>query len=177
MPTEAKRREIDALVERARTSEAIFIVEYRGLTVSKSTAVRRLVRDAGGEVKVAKNTLMRIALSEAGLQTAEGIDTGPNAYVFSFKDIAATAKALRDFSKESGNEALVIKGGIMGSHLLTKEQVIALADLPPRDVLLAILLGTLNGPMRAFVTVLSGPARGLVTALSEIIDKKKNEAA
>jgi large subunit ribosomal protein L10 len=176
MPTEAKRREIDALIERVRISEAIFIVEYRGLTVSKSTAVRRLVRDAGGEVKVAKNTLMRIALSEAGLQTAEGIDTGPNAYVFS-KDIAATAKALRDFSKERGNEALVIKGGIMGSHLLTRDQVIALADLPPRDVLLAILLGTLNGPIRSFVTVLSGPARGLVTALSEIIDKKKKEAA
>jgi large subunit ribosomal protein L10 len=166
------------LIEKVKACEAIYIVEYRGLTVSKATAVRRLIHNAGGEVKVAKNTLMRIALREAGLQTADnGIDTGPNAYVFSFDDIAAPAKALRDFSRERGNEALVIKGGIMGSHFLTRDQVIALADLPPREVLLASLFGTLNGPIRAFVTVLSGPARGLVTALSEIIDKKKKEAA
>ncbi|MDR1481200.1 MAG: 50S ribosomal protein L10 [Synergistaceae bacterium] len=178
MPTEAKRKEIDALIEKVRVSEAIYIAEYRGLTVSKATAVRRLIHNAGGEMKVTKNTLMRIALREAGLQTAkDGIDTGPNAYVFSFGDISATAKVLRDFSREKGNEALVIKGGIMGNHFLTKDQVIALADLPPREVLLAALLGTLNGPIRAFVTVLSGPTRGLVTALSEIIDKKKEEAA
>jgi large subunit ribosomal protein L10 len=176
MPTEAKRKEIDELAERVRSSEAVFIVEYRGLTVSKSTAVRRLVRDVGSEMKVTKNTLMRIALRESGRPTADAIDTGPNAYVFAFKDIAATAKALRDFAKERGNEALVIKGGIMGSQVLTRDQVIALADLPPREVLLATLLGTFNGPIRAFVTVLSGPARGLVTALQQIADKKQDAA-
>lgn len=176
MPTEAKRQEIDSLVEKVKASEAVYIVEYRGLTVAKSTAVRKLVRDSEGEMKVTKNTLMRIALRETENPTADDIDTGPNAYVFAYKDVAATAKALRDFSKEKGNEALVIKGGIMGGKVLSKEQVMALADLPPRDVLLAQLLGVLVGPMRSFVTVLSGPARGLVTALSQIKEEKEKAA-
>lgn len=176
MPTDAKRQEIDSLVEKIKSSEAVYIVEYRGLTVSKSTAVRRAVRNSEGEMKVTKNTLMRIALREAEIPTADSIDTGPNAYVFAYKDIAATAKALRDFGKEKGNEALVIKGGIMGGKLLSKEEVMALADLPPREVLIAQLLGVLNGPIRSFVTVLSGPARGLVTALSQIAENKEKAA-
>jgi large subunit ribosomal protein L10 len=176
MPTEAKRKEIDALVEKSNASGAIYIVEYRGLTVSKSTAVRKSVKASGGEMKVTKNTLMRIALRESGKPTADGIDEGPNAYVFAYGDIAATAKALRDFAKEKGNEALVIKGGIMGGKILSSDQVMALADLPSRDVLLSQLLGVMNGPIRGFVTVLSGPARGLVTALSQIKEQKEKAA-
>ncbi|MDR1514227.1 MAG: 50S ribosomal protein L10 [Synergistaceae bacterium] len=176
MPTEVKRREIDALVEKASASGAVYVVEYRGLTVSKATNVRKLIRAAGGEMKVTKNTLMRIALRESGKPTADGIDEGPNAYVFAYGDVAAVAKALRDFAKEKGNEALVIKGGIMGTKQLSKDQVMALADLPSRDVLLAQLLGVMNGPIRGFVTVLSGPARGLVTALSAIREQKEKAA-
>lgn len=176
MPTEAKRREIDELAERVKSSEAVYIVEYRGLSVSKSTAVRKLIRASDGEMKVAKNTLMRIALREAGTVTADEIDSGPNAYVFAYKDVAATAKALRDFSKERGNEALVIKGGIMGGKLLNKDQVLALADLPPREVLIAQLLGVMNGPIRGLVTVLSGTPRALVTALSQIAEQKEKAA-
>lgn len=177
MPTEAKRQAINELAEKIRSSQAIFIVEYRGLTVAKSTAVRKAVRAAEGEMQVAKNTLMRIALRETETPTADAIDTGPNAYVFAYKDAAATAKSLRDFAREKGNEALVIKGGILGKKLLSKEQVFALADLPPRDVMLSQLLGTLAGPIRGFVTVLSGPSRGLVTALSQIKEQKEKAAA
>ena len=177
MPTEAKRQAINELAEKVKASQAIFIVEYRGLTVAKATAARKLVRASEGEVKVAKNTLMRIALREAGVPTADAIDTGPNAYVFAYGDAAATAKALRDFSREKGNEALVVKGGILGSKLLTKEQVLALADLPPREVMLAQVLGTLIAPITGLVTVLSGPSRGLVTALSQIKEQKEKEAA
>lgn len=177
MPTEAKRQEIDALVERLGRSQAVYIAEYRGLTVAKSTALRKLIRESGGEMKVTKNTLMRIALRETGSVTADEIDTGPNAYIFAYGDVAATAKAIRDFSKEKGNEALVIKGGIMDGHVLSTPQVMALADLPPREVLLAQLLGVMNGPIRGLVTVMSGTARALVTALSAIKDKKSEEAA
>ena len=176
MPTEAKRAEINALIERIKSSQSIFIVEYRGLTVAQSTTVRRAIKASGGEMKVAKNTLMRIALKEAGEVTADNIDVGPNAYVFAYDDAAATARALRDFSRVRGNEALVIKGGILGGRAINKDQVIAIADLPPREVLLAMLLGVLNGPIRSFVTVLSGPARGLVTALSQIKEQKEKAA-
>jgi large subunit ribosomal protein L10 len=176
MPTEAKRKEINSLVEKSKASGAIYVVEYRGLTVSKSTAVRKSVRASGGEMKVTKNTLMRIALRESGKPTADGIDEGPNAYVFAYGDVAATAKALRDFAKEKGNEALIIKGGIMGGKILSSDQVMALADLPSRDVLLSQLLGVMNGPIRGLVTVLSGPARGLVTALSQIKEQREKAA-
>lgn len=176
MPTEAKRKEIDELVERVKRAGAIYVVEYRGLTVSKATVVRKLIRESNGEMKVAKNTLMRIALREAGSVTADKIDTGPNAYVFAYGDIAATAKALRDFAKEKGNEALVIKGGVMGGHVIDTKQVLALADLPPREVLIAQLLGVMNGPIRGLVTVLSGTTRGLVTALAAIKEKKEKAA-
>jgi len=176
MPTEAKRTEINALAERVKSSQAIFIVEFRGLRVSQATTVRRAIKASGGEMKVAKNTLMRIALKEAGETTADNIDVGPNAYVFAYNDAASTARALRDFSKERGNEALVIKGGILGGRIINKDQVIAIADLPSREVLLATLLGVLNGPIRSFVTVLSGPARGLVTALSQIREQKEKAA-
>ena len=99
-------------------------------------------------------------------------DFGPNGYVLSYGDAAAVAKAIRDFSKEKGNEALVVKGAILGGKLLTKEQVFALADLPSREQLLAQVVGTIAGPLRGLVTVLSGPARGLVTCLGQIKDKK-----
>ena len=176
MPTEAKRAEINALVECVKSSQAIFIVEYRGLRVSQSTNIRRAVKASGGEMKVAKNTLMRIALKEAGEITADSIDTGPNAYIFAYDDASATARALRAFSKERGNEALVIKGGILEGKVISKEQALAIADLPTREVLLATLLGVLNGPIRSFVTVLSGPSRGLVTALSQIKEQKEKAA-
>ena len=176
MPTEAKRAEINALTERIKSSQAIFIVEYRGLKVSQSTTVRREIKASGGEMKVAKNTLMCIALKEAGEVSLENMDFGPNAFVFAYNDAAATARALRDFSRIRGNEALVIKGGILGGRAINKDQVNAIADLPSREALLAMLLGVLNGPARSFVTVLSGSARGLVTALSQIKEQKEKAA-
>ena len=172
MPTQAKRETIDSLVELLKKSDAVFITEYRGLTVKKISVCRKNIRQAGGEMKVCKNTLMRIALSECGMIQAPDFDFGPNGYVLSYGDAAAVAKAIRDFSKEKGNEALVVKGAILDGKLLSKEQVFALADLPSREQLLAQVVGTIAGPLRGLVTVLSGPARGLVTCLNQIKDKK-----
>lgn len=173
MPTQAKRETIDFLAEQLKKSSAVFITEYRGLTVKKISECRRLIRKAGGEMKVCKNTLMRIALTECGMPLASDIDAGPNGYVLSYGDVAATAKAIRDFSKEKGNEALIVKGAIFDGKILSREQVFALADLPSREQLLAQVVGTIAAPLRGLVTVLSGPQRGLVTALSQIKDKKE----
>lgn len=172
MPTQAKRKMIDSLVELLKKSKAVFITEYRGLTVSKISDCRKRIRMAGGEMKVCKNTLVRIALSECGMPQASEIDAGPNGYVMAYGDIAAVAKAIRDFSKERGNEALVVKGAIFDGQVLTKEQVFSLADLPPREQLIAQVVGTIAAPLRGLVTVLSGPQRGLVTALAQVKDKK-----
>lgn len=178
MPTQVKRENIDMLSEALKKSDAVFIAEYRGLTVKKISAVRRNIRQAGGEMKVCKNTLMRIALTENGMVQAPEIDFGPNGYVLSYGDAAAVAKALRDFSKEKGNEALIIKGAILnGQTVLNKDQVFALADLPSRDQLLAQVVGTLAAPLRSLVTVLSAPSRDFVTVLSKIKDQKEETPA
>ena len=177
MPTQAKRENIDMLAEALKRSDAVFITEYRGLTVKKISAVRKLIRQAGGEMKVCKNTLMRIAMQETGITQASDIDFGPNGYVLSYGDAAAVAKAIRDFAKEKGNEALVIKGAILGGQkVLTKEQVFALADLPSREQLLAQVVGTLAAPLRGLVTVLSAPQGDFVTVLSKIKDQKESAA-
>ena len=168
MPTQAKREHIDMLCEALKKSDAVIIVEYRGLTVKKISEVRRLIRKAGGEMKVSKNTLMRIALQECGMVQAPEYDFGPNGYVISYGDAAAVAKAVRDFAKEKGNEALVVKGAILGGQL---------ADLPSKDQLIAQVVGTIAAPLRGLVTVLSGPQRNLVTVLSQIKDKKEETAA
>ncbi len=172
MPTQAKREMIDSLVELLNKSNAVFITEYRGLTVKKISDCRKRIREAGGEMKVCKNTLMRIAFTEAGITQASEFDSGPNGYVLSYGDAASVAKAIRDFSKEKGNEALVVKAAVLDGKILSKEQVFALADLPSKEVLIAQVVGTIAAPLRGLVTVLSGPSRGLVTCLSQIKDKK-----
>ena len=177
MPTEARIQAVAECREAIARSSAIFMVEYRGMTVKKMTAIRSLVRKAGGEMKVAKNTLFAIAMKEEGLTPPEKIMTGANAYTLVYGDVAAVAKALRDFSKEKGNDALVIKGGLLGNRLLSSSDVFALADLPGREVLLAQVVGTMVGPIRGLVTVLSGTVRGLVTCLDQIKEQKEKQAA
>ena len=177
MPTQAKRENIDMLAEALKRSDAVFITEYRGLTVKKISAVRKLIRQAGGEMKVCKNPFMRIALRECGMVQASEIDFGPNGYVLSYGDAAAVAKVIRDFSKEKGNEALVIKGAILGGQqVLTKDQVFALADLPSKETLIAQVVGTIAAPLRGLVTVLSGPQRNFVTVLERIKEQKESAA-
>jgi len=176
MPTQAKRENIDGLVELLKKSNAVYIVEYRGLTVAKSSALRRSIRQAGGELKVCKNTLMRIALKECDMITAPDIDFGPNGYVLSYGDASAVAKAVRDFAKEKGNEKLIVKGGIFEGRVISKEEIFAIADIPPREVLLGMLLRAMSSPIQGLANVLSGPTRGLVTALAAIKDKKESAA-
>lgn len=174
MPTVAKKQVIDNLVEGLNNSDAVFIVEYRGLTVSQITELRKNIRNAGGEMKVCKNTLMRIALQQCEMPLASEYDCGPNGYVLSYKDgdVAAVAKAIRDFSQVKENKALIVKGAILDGNILTKDDVFALADLPSKEQLLAQVVGTIAAPLRGLVTVLSGTQRGLVTALTQIKDKK-----
>lgn len=177
MPSQLKYQKVEALREKLKGAEAVFFCEYRGLTVGKITTLRANIREAGGEMTVAKNTLMSIAFKEEGLNLPEEYMTGPNAFTVSLGDPVPVAKAIKDFSKEKGNEALVVKGAVLGDQILTADQVGALADLPSREVLLGQVVGTIAGPIRGLVTVLSGPARGFVTCLSQIRDQKEKEEA
>lgn len=176
MATAQRKLQVAQYQELLGKAQAVFICEYRGLSVEKMTDIRSKVREAGGEMKVARNTLMRIALSEQGLPSPEDLTAGPNVYTMAYGDAAAVAKALRDFSKEKGNEKLVIKGGLLGTQVLDAAGVAALADLPPKEVMLGQVVGTIAAPLRGLVTVLSGTTRGLVTCLNQIKDKKEDAA-
>jgi len=175
MPANYKLDKVAELRGMVGKTEAVFISEYRGLTVAQMTEIRAKVREAGGEMKVAKNTLMKLALGEENLPIPEKMILGPNIYTFAYDNPVAVAKALQEFSKVKANKAFTTKGGILGSSILSAEQVNALAELPSREQLIATVVGTIAAPLRGLVTVLSGPQRGLVTCLSQL--KEKKEAA
>jgi len=120
MPTAARMQVVAECREALARSSAVFMVEYRGMTVKKMTAIRVLVRRAGGEMKVAKNTLFSIAMQEEGLTPPENIMTGANAYTLVYGDVAAVAKTLRDFSKEKGTSGRYMKCGASSSTPFAK---------------------------------------------------------
>ena len=177
MPAKIKYEQVDLLRGKLEKSAAIFVGEYRGMTVTQSTQLRAKVREAGGELKVAKNTLFIIAMKEVGMEPLPpSLTVGPNIYALCYKDPVAVAKILRDYAAERTQKAFILKGGLLGKAVLNATQVQALADLPPKDVLIAQTVRTIAAPLAGLVTVLSGTLRGFVTCLSQIRDQKEKAA-
>lgn len=170
MATHVKSAVIAEIKERVTASEAILLVDYRGLSVKDITTLRHNLREVGATMTVYKNTLTELALRELALPTLDEYLQGPTGFVFVSGDPVAPAKALTNFAKE--NAALVLKGALMGSNVLDQAGLEALSKLPSHEELIAKLLGTLQNPTRGLVTVLGGPARGLATALDAIAKQK-----
>ena len=169
---ENPRPEKVAVVEEVRgkleASEAALLTEYRGLNVSATAELRRALRDAGGELKIYKNTLVRFAARDLGLEI-DDLLTGPTAIAFVDGDPVTVAKALRDFAKT--NPALVIKGGLLGDKTLDEAGAKALADVEPREVLLARLAGAMAAPMVQFAGLLEALPRNCAYGLKALIDQ------
>ncbi|MBK6856970.1 MAG: 50S ribosomal protein L10 [Microthrixaceae bacterium] len=169
---ENPRPEKVAVVEEVRAkleaADAAVLTEYRGLNVSATAELRRALREAGGEYKIYKNTLVRFAARDLGLEI-EDLLTGPTAIAFVDGDPVAVAKALRDFAKT--NPALVIKGGLLGDKALDEAAVKALADVEPREVLLARLAGAIAAPMTQFAGLLAALPRNFAYGLKALIDQ------
>ena len=177
MPAKVKYEQVEMLRSKLSKSQAVFVGEYRGMTVAQITALRAQVRAAGGEMKVTKNTLMKIAMNEEGMPALpDDISRGPNVFTLAYGDPVAVAKALRDFAKDRTNKFFSIKGGILGDSVLSADQLGALADLPSREVMLGMVVSTIVAPISGLLTVLSGPARGLATCLDQIREKKEKAA-
>ncbi|MGO0123350.1 50S ribosomal protein L10 [Desulfothermobacter acidiphilus] len=165
-----KQEMVDELRERLRKAEAVFVADHTGIPVAQITELRRRLRAQQGQLKVAKHTLARIAAQEVGLEELVPFLKGPISLVFCFGDPVATAKVLTDFNKEF--KLLEIKGGVLGRKHLTAEQVKALSDLPPYEVLIAKVVGGMKGPLYGLVGVLSGPIRQLVYVLEAVREKR-----
>jgi len=169
-PRPEKVAVVDEVRAKLDAADAAVMTEYRGLDVSAMAELRRALHDAGGEYKIYKNTLVRFAVRDLGLEGVEELLVGPTALAFVDGDAAAVAKALRDFSRT--NPSLVLKGGVLGSKALSADDARALADLPSREVLLSRLAGGLAAPMQQFAGLLQALPRNLAYGLKALIDQK-----
>ncbi|MCX7748666.1 MAG: 50S ribosomal protein L10 [Clostridia bacterium] len=167
---EQKKEVVKNLAEKVKAAKTIVLADYRGLTVEQDTELRNALRKEGVEYKVYKNTLTKFAMNENGIS---GLDThlnGPTAIAMSENDLVAPAKVLVEFSKKY--DKLELKAGVVEGKVINVDQVKALAELPPREVLIARVLGGFNAPISGLVNVLNGNIRGLAVALNAIAEKK-----
>lgn len=167
---------VDEVQSKLDAADGALLTEYRGLNVPELAALRAALRDAGGEYKIYKNTLVRIAAANAGVDIADDMLTGPTAIAFvnggadgAPGDAAAVAKALKEFAK--GNDKLVLKGGVLDGAVLSADEIKALAELPSREVLLSQIAGLLQAPLAEFVNLLDAVPREFSYALQALIEK------
>lgn len=170
MPNIAKEEKVRTIVEDLKEASAVWVIDFKGLSVKESEQLRSSIRETGATVKVLKNTLTKLALEEAGMPTLEDVLNGPSAFVFAKDDPVPSMKALKEFSKS--NDKLSFKGGIMDGQAVNAEQMAAIADLPSREELMAMLLRTLQGPATGLVRVLNGPMEAFARAVNAIKDTK-----
>lgn len=137
---------VDDLTKKFEEAISVVVVDYRGLTVGQATELRKQLRDAGIEMRVLKNTMLRRAAKAAGLEGMDDVFTGPTAVAFSNEDVVAPAKIIAEFAKQA--EALEIKGGVIEGNVADADKVNALAKLPNREGLLSMLLSVLQAPIR-----------------------------
>jgi len=166
---------VEEVREKLQNSDGAMLTEYRGLDVPALAELRSALREAGGEYKIYKNTLVRLAAREIGLEI-DDLLTGPTAIAFvgvksdgTPGDVAAAAKALKTFAKT--NDSLVLKGGVLDDKLLSSDDLRALAELPSRDVLLAQLAGAFQAPMAKMAGLLAAVPRDFAYGLKALIDQ------
>lgn len=169
MNREEKAANVAALHERFKRAKVTLLATSQGLSVAKVQQLRRAVKQAGGEYKVAKNTFARRALKETAYDKLEALLEGPTGLVFGYADPVAVTKVLVKFAEE--NEKLLIKAGILGDRMLEPAAVAALAKLPSREVLLAQVLGLLQAPAAQLLRTLQEPGARLVRLVGRVRDR------
>ncbi len=164
-----------AVVDEVRTrigdASASIVSEYRGLSVAELKELRIALAAVGGDYRIFKNTLVRRAIDGGEYQPLSEYLNGPSALTFVEGDVSAVAKALKDFARS--NPLLVIKGGLADGSLLSSADLSALADLPPRDVLLARIAGALAAPMQQMAGLLQALPRSFAYGLSALIEQRE----
>ena len=167
---QVKTQNVDEIKEKINKAQSMILVDYRGLNVEQITELRSQYRKAGVDYKVYKNSMMRFAFKDSGLEGFNEFLKGPSAIAFGYDDPVAAAKVTSEFAKT--NEKLEIKAGIVDGKIIDVQEVKDLAALPSREVLIAQVLGGFNAPIQGFANVLQGTVRGLVVALNAIAEKK-----
>jgi large subunit ribosomal protein L10 len=169
-PRPEKVAVVDEVRDKLASADAALLTEYRGLSVKQLADLRRQLRESGGEYKVYKNTLVRFAVREVIDDDLGALLTGPTAITFVRGDAAAVAKTLREYART--NQALVLKGGLLGTRVVNARDVEALADLPSRERLLAQLAGAFQAPMVKMAGLLQALPRNFAYGLQALIDQR-----
>jgi large subunit ribosomal protein L10 len=172
MNREQKAAVIEEITAQIQESEAVFAVDYRGISVVQAAELRGKLRDADATLRVVKNTLTERAADSAGAEALKPLLQGPTALTFVRGDSAGAAKAVADFARATN--LLPFKGGLMNGQPLTPEQVVAIARLPSRDVLNAQLVNIVASPLTGLVTSLSNLISGLARQLSQVAEKMES---
>lgn len=167
---QAKAANVEEIKDKINRAQSVVLVDYRGLDVAQLTELRSKYREAGVDYKVYKNTMMRFAFKDAGLEGFNEYLKGPSAIAFGFDDPVQVAKITSEFAKE--NEKLEIKAGIVDGKIIDVDGIKHLANLPSREVLIAQVLGGINSPIQGFANVLQGTIRSLAIVLNAIAEEQ-----
>ena len=168
-----EREEIVAtLSKRMQQTTGLVVLDYTGLSVEKITGLRRQIRDAGSEFRVAKNTLLKIAVKDTPFEALNDSFVGQTGITFLDGDPAQTAKVLTDFAKENANLSYKVRAGVLEKTVLSEQDITSLGNLPSREVLLGQLVGVLASPLTGFVSVLADVPRKFLRTLTAIADQK-----
>ena len=173
MNKEQKSAVVEEIARQISESEAVFAVDYRGISVPQAAEVRARLRDADTTFRVVKNTLTDRAADKAGAEPLREVLEGPTAFAFVHGDAAVAAKAISDFARASG--LMPFKGGVMEGRALTIEELQAIARLPARDLLHAQMVGIVASPLTGLVRGLGGLLGGLAIALEQVREQKEGE--
>jgi large subunit ribosomal protein L10 len=169
---DTKNRMLEEITEELKKAELVIISDYRGLNVKAINDLRGRLRNEECLYRITKNTLNRLACRAAGVEQLEPLFEGPTAIAYSSADPVAAAKIFNDFAKE--NEALVVKGGILSGQVLDVLAIKALGEIPPREVLLAKVVGGFQAPISGLVSVLQGTLRQLVYTVDAVRLQKES---
>ncbi len=173
MNREQKSAVIDEIAGQITEADAVFAVDYRGISVPQAAELRSQLREADASFRVVKNSLTERAADKAGAEGLRLLLQGPTAFTFVHGDAALAAKALNDFGRRSGG-LLPFKGGLLDGEPLTPEELQAIARLPSRDVLHAQLVGTVAAPLTGLVRGLASLLGGVAVALGQVLEKKES---
>lgn len=163
MPTNEKIQAIEEFKEKVQQNAIAVATQFIGINAAQAEDLRKKLRDQGVQLKVFKNTLVLRALAELGVPDAAQYVEGPTAWAFC-EDAVSPSKVLLEINKE--NEKVDMRGGILDGAAVTREQLKALADMPPKEVLIAQTVSTVAAPLRNFVNVMNAPLRDYVNVMN-----------
>ena len=167
-----KQAVVAELTEKLKGAASGVLVDYKGITVAEDTALRAELRKNDVEYAVVKNTLVRFAINNCGMEALDDVLNGTTSLAISHSDPIAPMRVINKFAKQFNGAKFTIKAGFMDGKVLSMDEIMALAELPSKEVLLSMLLSAMQGPVRGLAVSLDATISGLARALQAVADQK-----